>query len=171
MNKTIRILIVCSVVFNVLLIGVIIGSFSDRLFRRDFPGRKPPELRLKLPPDKEKFLSDTMERVFRENEDVRKQMDAARQKVLSILEAPEFSETAYQAETAKLEKLRGAMMQRFADATKDLAKQFSQEERKALAEHLRQPPPPPPPHQEGPSPKAGPPPYGDAPPPHRESPP
>lgn len=84
-----------------------------------------------------------MAKAFRENDDIRKQMDKGRERVLSILSAPEFDEAAYQVETAKLEKLRSVMMQRFADATKELAKQFNQEERKALAEHLRQPPPPP----------------------------
>jgi Spy/CpxP family protein refolding chaperone len=87
-----------------------------------------------------------MEKAFRENDHIRKQMDEARGRVLLILSAPEFDEAAYQAETAKLEELRGVMMQRFADATRDLAKQFNQEERKALSEHLRQPPPLPPPH-------------------------
>jgi uncharacterized membrane protein len=99
---------------------------------------------VKLSPDKEKLFSNMMEKAFRENEHIRNQMDEAREKVLSILSATEFDEAAYQAETAKLEKLRGVMMQRFADATKELAKQFNQEERKALAEHLRRPPLPPP---------------------------
>jgi uncharacterized membrane protein len=147
MSKTIKILIISSLILNVLLIGIMIGSISDRLFRRDFPRRPPPELRVNLPPDKEKLFSDTMEKAFRENDHIRKQMDEARERVLSILSAPEFDEAAYQAEAANLEKLRGVMMQRFADATQELAKQLNQEERKALAVHLRQPPPPfPPPH-------------------------
>jgi uncharacterized membrane protein len=146
MSKTIRILIISSLILNVLLIGIIIGSMSDRLFRKDFPMRKPPAFGLKLPPDKGKLFSDTMEKAFRENDHIRKQMDEARERVLSTLSAPEFDEAAYQAETVKLEELRCVMMQRFADATRELAKQFNQEERKVLAEHLRQPPPPPPPH-------------------------
>jgi uncharacterized membrane protein len=158
MNKTIKIVIISSLILNVFLIGIIIGSMADRLSIKDFPGRKPPEISLKLSPDKEKLFSDTMKKAFRENDSIREQMDEARERVLSILSASEFDEAAYQAETARLEELRGVMMQRFADATKGLAKQFNQEERKALAEHLRQPPPfPPPPHRVGPPPKAGPP--------------
>lgn len=49
MSKTTRILIISSLILNVLLIGIIIGGMSDRLFRKDFPGRKPPALGLKLP--------------------------------------------------------------------------------------------------------------------------
>lgn len=162
MSKTIRILIIGSLILNVLLIGIVIGSMSNRLFREDFPRRHPPSLTLNLPPDKEKLFSDTMEKAFRENDHIRKQMDQARERLLSILSAPEFDETAYQVETANLERLRSVMMQRFADATKELAKKFNQEERKTLVEHLRQLPPPP--HRVGPPPNAGPPPHPEGPP-------
>ncbi len=158
MSKTIKILIGSSLLLNVLLIGFVIGNLSNRLFRPDFPMRHPPELGVKLPSDKEKLFLDTMEKLIQKNRDIHQQIDEARERVLTILSAPEFDEAAYQVETANLEKLRGVMMQRFADATKELAKQFNQEERKVLAEQLRQPPPfPPPPYRAGPSPKAGPP--------------
>jgi len=158
MSKTMRILIISSLVLNVLLIGIIIGSMSNRLFRKEFPGRKPPELGLKLPPDKEKLFSDTMEKVFRQNDDVRKQTDESRERLLSILSAPQFDEGAFQAEVTRLDGLRDLMMKRLAEATKELAKQLNQEERKVLAEHLRQPPfPPPPPYRDGLPFKGGPP--------------
>ena len=162
MSKKIRMLIISSLILNVLLIGIVIGSMSDRLFRKDFPRRKPPELGFKLPPDKEKLFLDMMEKAFRENDHIRKQMDESRERVLSILRSPEFDEAAYQAETDNLEKLRALMMQRFADVTKELAKQFNQEERKVLAEHLRQPPPPSI-DEGGPPPKLGPPPPPEGP--------
>jgi len=155
MSKTLKILIISSLILNVFLIGIIIGGMSDHLFRKDFPGGKPPVFGLKLSPDKEKLFLDTMEKAFRENDRIRIQMDEARERVLSILSAPEFDEAAYKAETSKLEELRGVMMQRFADATRELAKQFGQEERKALAEHLRHPPLPP--HWAGPPPRSEPP--------------
>ena len=75
MSKTIKILIISSLILNILLIGIIIGSMSDRLFRKDFSGRKPPELGIKFPPDKEKLFSDTMEKAFRENDHIRKQIN------------------------------------------------------------------------------------------------
>jgi uncharacterized membrane protein len=157
MGKRIKILISISLLLNVLLIGIVIGNISHRLFREDFPPRHPLELTGKLSPDKEKLFLDMRERVDQENRKVRQQIDEARERVLSILGAPDFDENAYQAEAAKLDKLHGLMMQRFADATKELAKKFNRAERKVLAEYLRQPPPPPP-HKGGPPPKPGPPP-------------
>jgi uncharacterized membrane protein len=157
MGKRIKILISVSLLLNVLLIGIVIGNISHRLFREDFPKRHPLDLTGKLPPDKEKLFLDMRERVDLANREVHKQIDETRERVLSILSAPEFDEAAYQAETAKLDKLHDLMMQRFTEATKELAKNFNQAERKILAEYLRQPPPPPP-HRGGPGPKPGPPP-------------
>jgi uncharacterized membrane protein len=157
MGKRMKILISVSLLLNVLLIGIVIGSISHRFFREDFPKRHPMELRGKLPPDKEKLFLDMRKKVDLANQEVHKQIDETRERLLSILSAPEFDEAAYQAETAKLDKLHDLMMQRFAEATKELAKMFNQAERKVLAEYLRQPPPPPP-HRGGPRPKPGPPP-------------
>jgi len=64
---------------------------------------------------------------------------------------------------SKLDGLRDLMMKRLTEATKELAKQFNQEERKVLAEHLRQPPPPPP-YKGGPPGTPGPPPSHEGPP-------
>jgi uncharacterized membrane protein len=144
MGKRVKIMIGVSLLLNVLLIGILIGNISHRFFREDFPRRHPPELTGKLPPDKEKLFLESREKVFLANREVRRQIDETRERLLSILSAPEFDEAAYQAETVKLDKLHDLMMQRFAEATKELAKTFNQSERKILAEYLRQPPPPPP---------------------------
>ncbi len=157
MGKRIKILIGVSLLLNVLLIGVVIGILSHRLFRDDFPRRHPLDFAGKLPADKEELFLETMEKVHLDTREVRRQIDETRDKVLAILGAPDFDEASYQVETAKMDRLHGLIMQRFAEAAKELAKQFTREERKIFAEFLRQAPPPPP-GRLGPSPKAGPPP-------------
>lgn len=129
-----------SLVLNILLIGFIIGDVSHRLFREDSLRNRPSELAVKLPPEKEKLFLDTMGKVHLENRNIRKRIREARERIFSILIAPKFDESSYQSEVEKLHELRGLMMQRSANATKELAKQFNQEERKALAESLRRPP-------------------------------
>ncbi len=140
MSKKIKILILALLLLNILLIGVIIGHVSQRVGRKEFMKRHAPVLSVKLPEDKEKLLFDTMKRVHLQNRDVYKQIRESRKKAISILTAPEFDEAAYQIEVEKLHELHGLMKQQLSDATKELAKQFNQEERKALAEHLRRPP-------------------------------
>jgi len=140
MSKTIKILIVSSLVLNILLIGFIIGKVSNRFFRGDSLRRQPSELAVKLSPDRKKLFINTMEKVRVENRNIHKQIREARERIFSILTAPQFDEASYQSEVEKLHELRGIMMQRLSNATKELAKQFNQEERKSLAEHLRHPP-------------------------------
>jgi uncharacterized membrane protein len=137
MSKTIKILILGSVILNILLIGIIIGNVSKRFFREDSPGRTPAELTVKLPPEKERLFSDTMGKVRLENREIRKQIREGREKIFSILTAPQFDEAAYESETTKLHELRMLMMHQLSDTTKQLAKQLNQEERKALAEQLK----------------------------------
>ena len=140
MSKKMKILILGSLLLNVLLIGVILGDLSHRLRREHFVGRHARELASKLPEDKAELFLETVERVHLHNKDVHKQIREARKRAMKILAAPEFDEAAYQIEVEKLRELRGLMKQRLADATIELARQFDQEERRALAQHLRRPP-------------------------------
>jgi uncharacterized membrane protein len=137
MSKNIKILIVCSLVLNILLIGFVTGDVSHRFFKKDSFRKKPPKLSVKLSPEKEKLFLDTIEKVRLENRSIRNQMKETREKIFSILIAPEFDETAYESEAKKLHELRGLMMQQLSNATKETAKQFNEEERKALAVYLK----------------------------------
>jgi uncharacterized membrane protein len=137
MSRTIKILIFSSILLNILLIGFIIGNASHRFFGEDYHRKKSPELAARLPLDKEKLFFNTMKKVHKENRDIQKQIRRSRERIFSILTAPQFDEASYQSEVENLYKLRGVMMQRLSNATKKLAEQFNQEERKALAEYLR----------------------------------
>jgi uncharacterized membrane protein len=138
-SKKTTMLIIGSLLLNVLLIGIIIGNISHRVDGKRFMRRHRREFAMKLPPAKQELFFTTMEQVNRENRGIHRQMREARQRVLLILTAPEFDEAAYQQEVKKLDQLRTQMMRRLEDATKELAKQLDQEERKALADHLRNP--------------------------------
>ena len=143
MSKKIKILIFSSLLLNVLLIGVIIGSMSHQLRTEHFFERHALELASKLPEDKAELFLKTVERMHLNNQGVHKQIREARKRTMKILTAPEFDKAAYQIEVEKLHELCGSMMQRLANAAMEIARQFNQEERKALAQLLRRPPPPP----------------------------
>ena len=143
MSKKMKVLVMSSILLNVLLLGIIIGNLSHRLSIEKFDLRHEPELAVKLSPDKEALFFETMEKVRKNSRDIQEQIEEARESALSILTAPEFDEASYQVEVNRLHELRGIMMQRLADATKELAQNFNQEERRGLAEHLKRPPRPP----------------------------
>ncbi len=137
MNKKMKALIISSLLLNVLLLGLILGDVSHRFHKEHFGRRDSSELASTLPKEKAKLFSETVDRVRGENRHVFKQIREAREDAMRILDAPEFDETAYRLQVEKLHKLRRLMKQRFADATIELARQFNQEERHALAKHLR----------------------------------
>jgi len=136
MSKKMKIMVLSSLLLNALLIGVIVGDLLHRFGREHFIG-KHAELISKLPQDKAELFLKTVERVHLNNRNIYHQIREARKEAMKILVAPEFDEAAYRLELKKLHELGGLKMHGLANATIELAKQFGQEERRALAQHLR----------------------------------
>jgi uncharacterized membrane protein len=140
MSRKIKILTIVSLLLNVLLIGVVIGDISHRFGREPYWRKHSRDLTSRLPEDKAELFRKTLEEVYGDNRDVYKEIKEARGRAMEILSAPEFDEAAYREEVDRIHELKGLMKRRLADATVELAKQFDQEERKALSEQLRRPP-------------------------------
>jgi uncharacterized membrane protein len=136
MSKKMKIMVLSSLLLNALLIGVIVGDLSHRFGRKHFIDRHA-ELMSKLPQDKAELFLKTVEKVHLNNRNIYNKIREKRKEAMKILAAPEFDEAAYQLELKKLHELGDLMMQGLANATIDLARQFGQEERRALAQHLR----------------------------------
>lgn len=137
MSKKMKILIFSSLLLNVLLAGVVIGDVSHR-FHKEYSVRKSvKEFASKLPGDKAALFLETVERVHLNNRDAYHQIREARKEAMTLLSAPEFDEAAYRLQVEKIHELRSLMKRRLADATIELARQFSQKERSALAQHLK----------------------------------
>lgn len=140
MSKKMNILVFTSLVLNVLLVGYIIGDLSHRFRDERFDREEARELASRLPKDKGAVIFRTMEKVHRDDHDAVRQIREARREAMRILADREFNEASYRAEVAKIHQMRGLMKERLADATIELAKQFSQKDRRILAEYLRQGP-------------------------------
>jgi len=137
MSKKIKILIFSSLLLNVLLIGVVIGDVSHRFHKEFFVRKSVEEFASKLPEDKGALFLETIQRVHLNNRDAYHQLRDARKEAMNLLSAPEFDEAAYRLQIEKIHELRSLMKRRLAEATIELARQFSQEERSALAQYLR----------------------------------
>ena len=137
MSKKMKILIFSSLLLNVLLVGVVIGDVSHRFNKEHFVRKSVQEFASKLPEDKAALFLETVERVHLNNRDAYNQLREARKEAMKLLSAPEFDEAAYRLQIEKIHELRSLMKRRLADATIELARQFSQAERSALAQHLR----------------------------------
>ena len=137
MSKKMKILIFSSLLLNVLLIGVVIGDVSHRFHIEPFVRKSVKEFASKLPEDKAALFLETVERVHLNNRDAYNQLREARKEAMKFLSAPEFDEAAYRLQIEKIHELRSLMKRRLAGATIELARQFSQKERRALSQHLR----------------------------------
>jgi uncharacterized membrane protein len=136
MSKKMKMMVISSLLLNALLIGVIIGNWSHRFGREHFIGRHA-ELISKLPQEKAELFLKTVERAHLNNRNIYHRIREVRKEAMKILAAPEFDEAAYRLELKKLHELGDLMMQGLANATIELARQFSQKERRVLAQHLR----------------------------------
>lgn len=132
-----KILIFSSLLLNVLLVGVVIGDVTHRFHIEHFVRKSVQEFASKLPEDKAALLLETVERVHLNNRDAYNQLREARKEAMKLLSAPEFDEATYRLQIEKIHELRSLMKRCLADATIELARQFSQEERRSLAQHLR----------------------------------
>jgi len=143
MSKKVKIFVAASVLLNLLLVGLVVG----RLWRRSCetpPARESEEvLAAKFPDAQRQALLDAIAKMRSDSQDLRQQIAESRQRVLSILTAPEFDARAFQTEVDRLHDLRNRLMQRRAEMVKGLAGQMNQDERKLLGDFLRHPPSPP----------------------------
>ena len=137
MSKKIKILIFSSLLLNVLLAGVVIGDVSHRFHKEYFVRKSVKEFASKLSGDKAALFLETVKRVHLNNQDAYNQIREARKEAMKLLSASEFDEAAYRLQVEKIHELRSLMKRRLADATIELARQFSQKERSALAQHLK----------------------------------
>jgi uncharacterized membrane protein len=138
MSKKIKILIFSSLLLNVLLAGVVIGDVSHRFYKEYFVRKSVKEFASKLPGNKAALFLETVKKVHLNNRNAYNQIREARKEAIKLLSAPEFDEPAYRFQVEKIHELRSLMKRRLADATIELARQFSQKERSALAQHLKQ---------------------------------
>ena len=141
MSKKIMILLCGSLFLNVLLIGVLTGYMLQNPFGPNFkfPQRDDTEFLAKLPKEKQALYRDIVERLSDGAENSFEEIHQRKEGLIDILTAPQFDVDAYLAEEKKLYDYFEHMRRRSLNATIEFAQQLNQEERKALADHLKGP--------------------------------
>ena len=133
MTRSIKAFIICSILLNLLLLGIFFGQ-EGKYFasHRD-------NIAKALPADKYKLYKDTMKRTETANQPLRDQIEQARRQAADILKAEPFNRQAYLVQIKNMQALRQQMMQRMAESIVGLAEEFSPEDRAILADTLRKP--------------------------------
>lgn len=133
MNRKLRIIFTLSILLNVLLLGVLAGSFYKRAYG---PHDGPPHAR-----EADSKFSPRVAKAMKESRQQERalfdQMKDARKDIMDILEAPEFDEAAFNAASEKINKAQQALVDVRTKATLDLARNATAEERKELVSHMK----------------------------------
>jgi len=110
---------------------------SDGTKRRGACDRSPrQELLSQLPADKEMLFHQTMREVRGKASGIRGQIKAVREEIKNILTADQFDETLFREKANSMEALCSQIRATREEAVVMLAKQFTADERKILAELL-----------------------------------
>jgi len=138
MSNKIKILLTVSLVLNFLFIGILIGQFSSEFMKyRNYRAETKRSIE-KLPEEKAMMLKQTRRKLHKETKGLRKEIRNSRKNIYKIITAPTFDENSYDSEVKKLHELSGQIMSYLTEATKELAADFTMEEREVIAEILRQ---------------------------------
>lgn len=92
------------------------------------------ELLAKLPEEKEMLFHKTMRQVREGKMDMKEKMKTLREEQMKVLTAETFDEAAFMAKSKEAQALYDSSRVKKTAAIAELAKQYSQEERKVLAE-------------------------------------
>lgn len=133
MRRSVKAFIICSILLNLLLIGIFFGQEGKYfLWPRE-------DIAKALSADKYKLYQETMRHTEESNRALREQMTEARKRAADILKADPFNRQAYLAQIKNMQDLRAQMMQRMAESIAGLAEEFSPEDRAILADTFRRP--------------------------------
>ncbi|MEQ9619786.1 MAG: periplasmic heavy metal sensor [Deltaproteobacteria bacterium] len=140
MSKALRIVLAFSILLNVLLIGIIIGSFSHRLTGPLTMHNQMNEMMGELPEDKRELVERTMKELHSETNETKKKIERKRDEVLEVLTAPEFDGGLFDQRVAELHELMGELVSEVASASKKIASELDQKQRIMIAEFIRRRP-------------------------------
>lgn len=160
MSKGLKIFLAASVLLNVLLVGVLIGTLSHTMLWRMEKGKQAVMFLKDLPPARREMVIQTIKKMKKESRESRKKIKTAREEVINAFAAPEFDPERFDRSVAAMNAIMGELTDNIAEETKKIALELSPEERKELANTMKKWPGPPFPRflMEGPGGHGGPPP-------------
>lgn len=131
MLSKIKIFLVCSVVLNIFFIGFVAGKYTHRRGVKDVAG-----IVESLAPTKQKIARKLFQgRRSGENARV-SELSNIRKGIIDELNADEFDAEEYQKKLDELERVRARLREHYTLAVKEMARNFTVEERRALVKAL-----------------------------------
>jgi uncharacterized membrane protein len=143
MNTKLKSAFIVSIVLNVLLLGIFLGTFSPGFGRESSRRERLTAEIEKLPEPARSRFRDKMAQLRAADDPLREQMRQARNQAIDLLIAEPFDEAVYDKQLIQINQLRGQMSKRVADDLKELVRGLPRKQRAAVGEMLKRPAPPP----------------------------
>jgi len=140
MNAKLKFAFLASLLVNVFLVGILLGELPHRFDEKLSREERMEKAIEKLPEPLRARFRGKLEHMREGNEQLRDQIQEAREEAIRILTAEPFEETTYDRQVNKIHELYGQRSQRMAGVVKEVAKDLSPEQRRVLAEVLKRPP-------------------------------
>jgi uncharacterized membrane protein len=141
MNRSLKVVLLVSLIANVLLLGVLLGAAPRRLEERpSFRDRVKADIE-KLPEPARTRMRENMDQSRKADEPTFAEIRQAREETLRIIAAEPFDEAAYDRQVDRISTLRRGMFQHMSDNIKAIVKTLPPEQRKAVADLFKRPPP------------------------------
>jgi uncharacterized membrane protein len=131
LNKSIKIFIVCSVVLNIFFIGFIVGKITYRT-----PTEEVGQMVSELPPIKREIANKLLNTGSAEDRAKVAELRNVRKGIVDELNAAEFNADDYQKKLDELERIRTQLKEHYTMAVKEMASNFTVEERRTLVKAL-----------------------------------
>lgn len=136
MNNKIKIALTVSIILNFLFAGLLIGNVSKSFLHDKSDHSSFMEMTEKLPPEKQKLFMERIETLKEEHKKVKQDIRNTKKEIADILRAPDFDEQLYEMKISEMHNLYRGKAKNMANTIKELAVQFTPEEREVLAEML-----------------------------------
>ena len=140
MNTKLKFAFLASLLVNVFLVGILLGELPHHFDEGVSREERMEKAIGKLPESLQARFREKMERMREGSEQLRDQIQEAREEAIRILIAEPFDGTTYDRQVNKIHELYGQRSQRMAEIVKEVAKDLSPEQRQVLADVLKRPP-------------------------------
>jgi uncharacterized membrane protein len=135
MTPRLKLLFTASICFNILLVGIILGHSYKRLSHENHEQMQ--EFKQSLPSEKASLLRSSMKELHQSSRAIKQGIKATQKEMIRVLTAKTFDAEKYQTLSDSITAQRTKLMDDLSQNTKNLATEFTQDERKALATRLQ----------------------------------
>lgn len=136
MSSKIKFIFIVSLILNFLFAGLLIGHYSKSYMNKHGKDAKFTEFAEKLPDEKREFVLDRMSTIREENRELKDRIREVKEELRDIIRTHEFNEQLYDQKVSEMHELYRTKAKNIAAVIKEMAKNFTTEERAMLSDYL-----------------------------------